>query len=197
MSATATGRAPARLSAEEQQRLMTLECVITKGKETFTQVSLALVEIHDRQLYRDEYQDFKSYCEQRWGFLRETGYKFVSSGRVIRESEANGLPSPTNHRQARCMGEARARGRTADRAGDRPIDLGTAVRLVDQQIIGHINTLEDLHASHPHAGKASSLLRLFKDLLLPFPPLPTKQASSGPSPSLRPRGLDDDDAAFD
>lgn len=185
MSATIAGRMPARLSVTEQQRLQELEGVIARGKDVFRQVSLALLEVHDRRLFRADYPDFKTYCEKRWGFLRETGYKFISSGLVIRESEANGLPSPTNHRDARCMQKARRRGSRPDR----PIDLGDAVKLVDKQILGHIDELEELHAGYPSAGKASSLLRLFKDLVLPFPPLPIKSAA--PSPSLHPRGLDD------
>ncbi|MBM4072834.1 MAG: hypothetical protein FJ271_28485 [Planctomycetes bacterium] len=196
-----------RLTADEQARLVALEAIVTRDQEQFTATALAILEIRRDRLYRD-HGSFRRYCTTVLGFRPTTANEWGRTGETIDESEKNGLPAPRTHKETNAIREARRRGRAAAAArhgraapdkGRAPgcneiqaLDLTAATQLVDKQVIGHCEALDELTRQHPAGGKASGLLRLLKDLLLPFPPLPTRPTRSGPAPSLRPRGLDPD-----
>jgi len=50
----------------ERSRLTELETQIEKDKKAFYRIGMALVEIRDSRLYREEYGTFEEYCRDRW-----------------------------------------------------------------------------------------------------------------------------------
>lgn len=57
----------------------------------------ALRQIHDHKLYKaDGYKDFKSYCEQRWGYSKSRAHQLIDHSRIVgylKEQGAEVLPS--------------------------------------------------------------------------------------------------------
>ncbi len=59
------------LSDIETIRLSELETVVERGLQTFYAVGIALAEIRDGRLYRQQYKTWEEYCSVRWA-LSET-----------------------------------------------------------------------------------------------------------------------------
>jgi hypothetical protein len=70
------------LSVEESQRLVELETTIEAGFASFVRVGLALIEIRNRRLYRQNFPTFDEYCRRTWGF--DSGYAYM----LIRSAKA-------------------------------------------------------------------------------------------------------------
>lgn len=86
--------------SECQQRLVELEGVIERGRETFIEVGNALLEIRDGLLYRDTHATFEAYCRERWGFSRRQANRLIEASEVAEVLGPIG-PNPTNEAQAR------------------------------------------------------------------------------------------------
>ena len=53
----------------QERSLPELEAVIERGRQTFVDVGLALLEIRHRRLFREQgFATFTDYCRQRWQF---------------------------------------------------------------------------------------------------------------------------------
>jgi len=60
-----------------------LEARIERGLETFIDVGMALLEIRDRQLYREQgYRFFGDYCKERWGWDRTYVHRHIEAAQV-------------------------------------------------------------------------------------------------------------------
>jgi hypothetical protein len=97
-----------RLAAPERVRLAELETVVEAGLETFVEVGLALQEIRDARLYREDYGTFETYCKERWGFSRSYGYRLIRAaelaavspmGDIRSERQARAILAPTPERE--------------------------------------------------------------------------------------------------
>jgi hypothetical protein len=94
----------------EGPNLADLEIAIAHGLPQQEAVAFALLEIHDRRLYRPDYRSFKDYLFQRWEFSRARGYQLLKFARLKRMSTMVGTSAPNNERQARtrdARGQAR------------------------------------------------------------------------------------------
>jgi hypothetical protein len=93
---------PATLNPTEQARLTELETTIERGISTFLEVGAALLAIRQEGLYRAAYQDFESYCRERWGFSAHHGARIMRSMVVARNLLENGdcPPLPENLSEA-------------------------------------------------------------------------------------------------
>lgn len=60
-----------------------LEKVIETGKTTFVSVGLALTEIREDRLYRNNYSSFEEYCQKRWGWSRQRASQLEKSAAVV------------------------------------------------------------------------------------------------------------------
>lgn len=67
-------------------RLGELEAAIGRG---VADVGVALLEIRDKRLYREEFRTFETYCSTRWGWQRAHAYRMIDAAKVA------GLLSPT------------------------------------------------------------------------------------------------------
>lgn len=89
------------LAPPEQQRLAELEAFVERGLQTFVEVGLALSEIRESRLYRETYDTFEAYCEQRWGFVDSRARQLIAASETVTTVTAAGLPAPASERQAR------------------------------------------------------------------------------------------------
>lgn len=63
---------------ETTRSLADLEQIVERGLTTFVDVGRALAEISERKLYREQgFSTFEEYCAKRWGWSRETAYKYI------------------------------------------------------------------------------------------------------------------------
>jgi hypothetical protein len=87
------------LTTQETVRLVELERIIQKGKDTFVEVGTALAEIREAKLYRPK-QTFEQYCKERWNFSKQSAYQFISAAEVV-DNVRNCGHIPTTESQAR------------------------------------------------------------------------------------------------
>jgi len=83
------------LTDAEHERVQELEQIVRAGLKTFAEVGMALLEIRDRRLYRDEHSSFEAYCKEQFGFSRQRGHQMIEAAQV---STMVAIP---NERQAR------------------------------------------------------------------------------------------------
>jgi len=76
------------------KRLIELEEVIDRGRRSFIEVGLALMEIRDSRLYKERgYPSFDDYCRDHWGFRRSYAHDLIQSARAVAElPKVSGIP---------------------------------------------------------------------------------------------------------
>lgn len=81
------GRAisPGRLSLGERRLLKRCEKIIVRGAAQFIQVGLALRQIRDQKLYREEFRTFEAYCLEKFSFGRAHGYRLIADAAAMLE----------------------------------------------------------------------------------------------------------------
>jgi hypothetical protein len=78
------------------------EGIIERGLNTFMEVGGALLRIRDERLYRAEYRDFETYCQNRWSMSRPRAYQLMGAADIVdRLSTIVDTPLPATETQAR------------------------------------------------------------------------------------------------
>ena len=72
------------MSIDGTKRLAELEKTIAHGKKTFVEVGLALAEIRDSRLYKLEYDSFREYCQQKWGWEKRYTQYVIAGAEAVR-----------------------------------------------------------------------------------------------------------------
>ena len=136
------------LTSNERRDLERAELKIASGLKAFLEVGLALKEIRDHKLYRQDYETFEEYCTGRWDFSRQRGYELLGASEVVTDLSAIAdiCVLPVNEAQARPLTLLRAPShrrrawklalRIAPKAG-RPVtarDTGEAVRRLNGKV---------------------------------------------------------------
>ena len=101
------------MSIREAQRLVELEKLIAKGKQTFVGVGLALAEIRDLRLYKREYGGVEEYCRAKWGWSKPYCTQLITAAVVVESLPAAKQVAIATESQARELAKADP----ADRAG--------------------------------------------------------------------------------
>src|ERR1035437_3525591 len=92
------------LTAHEKRDLEKAERKIVTVLKSFLEVGLALKEIRDKRLYRQQYDTFEEYCIRRWDFSRIRAYQICAASEVVADlSTVVNIPLPGNEAQARPM----------------------------------------------------------------------------------------------
>jgi hypothetical protein len=86
-----------------EDRLKQLESVIEAVERSWEPLARALVEIRDSKLYRDFYDSFEKYVEQRWELSRARAYQLMEAVKVKDFLSTTGRHLPTSERQARAL----------------------------------------------------------------------------------------------
>jgi N6-adenosine-specific RNA methylase IME4 len=90
-----------KLNVSESQRLGELEIVIEKGMGTFVDVGTALLEIRDRDLWKQGYPDFDAYCKERWGIAKSLAHYTIAASSITANLSTIVDTLPTNESQVR------------------------------------------------------------------------------------------------
>ncbi len=77
-----------RLTSREQRAFEQAERKIARGLKSFLEVGLALKEIKDKRLYRQEYDTFQEYCDKRWELSRPRAYELCAASEVVADLSA-------------------------------------------------------------------------------------------------------------
>ncbi len=67
----------------EQNELAECEAKIERGLQTFYEVGQALINIRDKQLYREHYNTFEAYCQDRWQMSHQRAYQLMGAAEVV------------------------------------------------------------------------------------------------------------------
>ena len=103
-SRPAAPAAPAESGSRAVASLAELEAVIERGRQTFVEVGLALLEIRDRRLFREQgYPTFTDYCRQRWRFTPVRAVQLIQAAEIARALTIVSAPVPENEAQARAL----------------------------------------------------------------------------------------------
>ena len=73
----------ASLTTREQRELGRAERTIARGLKSFLAVGMALKEIRDKRLYRQQYDTFEEYCARRWELSRPRAYQLCPASEVV------------------------------------------------------------------------------------------------------------------
>jgi hypothetical protein len=146
------------ITLTESKRLITLEQTIEAGRKTFVEVGLALAEIRDSRLYRDEFNSFEEYCKNKWGFKKSYAYQLIESANVAESVSA--IADIKTESQARELAKVSAdkRAEVLERAGDKP--TAKAIREAAENLRGtpigepRPTTKGDNHGAEPAGGGA-------------------------------------------
>ena len=84
-------------------RLKQLESVIEAVERSWEPLARALVEIRDSKLYRDPYETFEQYVEQRWELSRARAYQLMEAIKVKDDLPTTGRHLPKSERQIRAL----------------------------------------------------------------------------------------------
>lgn len=68
---------------KEATALAACEEVIERGLDSFIEVGNALLQIRDERLYRKDYDDFETYCQERWSMTRGRVNQLIRANQVI------------------------------------------------------------------------------------------------------------------
>jgi hypothetical protein len=71
------------LTTREQRELGRAERTIARGLKSFLEVGMALKEIRDKRLYRQQYDTFEEYCARRRELSRPRAYELCAASEVI------------------------------------------------------------------------------------------------------------------
>ncbi len=85
---------------ERGERLQELEEIIRQGKEALLQSGYALREIRDQELYRPDFDDFDSYCFEKFGWRKRYANRHIAWARAQEKLGPIGLDIQ-NEAQAR------------------------------------------------------------------------------------------------
>ena len=80
------------LTTNEKAELDTLEGIIEREMKSFMDVGNALLTIRDRQLYREQFRNFKAYCTERWGMSKNYANRLISGSQVAANLSGHGAP---------------------------------------------------------------------------------------------------------
>lgn len=95
------------LSKPERARFQKLDKAVQAGIGAFVVVGMALKEIRDSKLYRDNYRTFEEYARERHDLSRSRCYELIDAAETVHhiESSAIGGQVPANERQCRALAE--------------------------------------------------------------------------------------------
>lgn len=82
----------------------------SKVKSAFYEAAIALKEIHDRKLYRVEFNTFEDFCQTFVGIGSRQGYNLIKSADVVENVNGSSQYLPSNEYQVRPLGRLEPKG---------------------------------------------------------------------------------------
>lgn len=91
--------------------LAQLKQIITRNLTATLEAGLALKEIRERELWRDEADSFQAFCIDNWGVTRQRAYQLIGAAVVIEQLPASASTAVDSERAARELAKAPAEAR--------------------------------------------------------------------------------------
>ena len=91
------------ITGEERDLLEKKEAIIRKGKKAFIEVGLALAEIRNKTLFRQEFKTFTEYCECKWGIKKAYANQLIQSADAVGKLPKEAATMVFNQRQGRAI----------------------------------------------------------------------------------------------
>jgi hypothetical protein len=110
-------------------RLGELEAIVDKGKVAFLEVGAALIEIHDRELYKERCSTWADYVKQRFGFSRQHAHRLMQAKQLAHASPMG--DKPKTEREARARKHAAKKSQPAN-AKSPSVDLDALFKALEQ-----------------------------------------------------------------
>ena len=86
----------------DASQLAQCEEVIERGLDSFIEVGNALLQIREGRLYRDDYDNFETYCQERWEMCGRRAHQLIDSAKVIANIQTEPLVQlPSSERAIR------------------------------------------------------------------------------------------------
>jgi hypothetical protein len=79
----------ASLTTREHREFARAERTIATGLKSFLEVGMALKEIRDKRLYRQQFDTFEEYCVRRWELSRPRAYQLCAASEVVTHLSTN------------------------------------------------------------------------------------------------------------
>lgn len=90
--------------SEQLFRLENLEKIIERGQKAFYETGNALKTINEKELYKEQYSSFETYCQERWGMTsRNANYLMTAADIMNNLKENNCSQLPVNEYQIRAL----------------------------------------------------------------------------------------------
>lgn len=102
------------------------EQIVIQGMQQTEKVAAALLAIHERKLYRENFHSFEEYLHKRLHLSRSRAYQLIQFAKLKRQNMASNTSGPQNERQARNL----AADGTAGRPGSQSPPVSRVVRYV-------------------------------------------------------------------
>jgi site-specific DNA-methyltransferase (adenine-specific) len=159
----------ASLTTREQRELERAERTIAKGLKSFLEVGLALKEIRDQRLYRQQFDTFEAYVSERWELSRTRAYELCAASEVVADLSAIADIRflPENEAQARPLTRLQLpdqRERAWNVALERAAAAGRAVTARDaEDAVKHLSQSASTESIHTHRGRVTLGLRSMLD----------------------------------
>lgn len=130
------------LTTIEQQDLERCEAVIERGLQTFYEVGMALLEIRERRLYKQDYTSFEVYCRERWNFSGGHAYSLMDSATVITNLSSidETFDLPANREQLRPLAKLKDPEEQAE-AWQRAVDTAPNGKVTGFHVQGVVNEI--------------------------------------------------------
>lgn len=91
------------LTDTERAEFSEMEARIERGLKVYYEVGEALLRIHEKRLYRADYDTFADYCLTKWHMGRSYAYRMMRAFEVADNLLTNGQQIPATERQARIL----------------------------------------------------------------------------------------------
>ena len=91
------------ITCDEQDLLEKKEAIIRKGKKAFIEVGLALAEIRNKTLFRQEFKTFTEYCECKWGIKKAYANQLIQSADAVGKLPKEAATIVANQEQGRAI----------------------------------------------------------------------------------------------
>lgn len=86
--------------------LAQLKQIVSRNLNATLEAGLALKEIQERELWRDEASSFQAFCVANWGVTRQRAYQLIGAAAVVEALPANVSTRVDNERVARSLAAA-------------------------------------------------------------------------------------------
>ncbi|MGO8928447.1 MAG: DNA-methyltransferase [Limisphaerales bacterium] len=159
----------ASLTTREQSLFARAERTIARGLKSFLEVGLALKEIRDKRLYRQQHDTFEEYCARRWELSRPRAYELCAASEVVTDlsAVADIRLLPKNERQTRALTRLKTT-EHRQRAWEMAVEMAAAekrpVTAQDtEEAVRHLSKSASTESIHAHRGRVTLGLRSMLD----------------------------------